>query len=116
MSSYAHTNGHGYQDDSSVAGSSKGQNAANGYSNEPLTTVAEPEYVTCPQKLSPFYLLRFIKIIELTVAVPCSHHARAALSHGSRLVSHLYESGFQRGVSVSRELLFDFCVTKNYIL
>ena len=59
MSSYAHTNGHGYQDDSSVAGSSKGQNGANGYSNEQLTTVTEPEYVICPQKLSPpFDLLR----------------------------------------------------------
>ena len=98
MSSYAHTNGHNYQDDSSVAGSSKGQNAANGYSNEQLTTVAEPEYVTCPPKILP---LRFIKIIELTATVLCSHHARAALSHGSRLVSHLYESGFQRGVSIS---------------
>jgi hypothetical protein len=57
MSSYAHTNGHGYQDDSSVAGSSKGQNAANGYNNEQLTTVAEPEYVICPPKIVPFDLL-----------------------------------------------------------
>jgi len=68
MSTFAHTNGHGYQDDSSVAGSSKGQNATNGYSNEQLTAVAEPD-----------------------------HHTQAALSHGSRLIPHLYESGFQRG-------------------
>jgi len=68
MTTYAHTNGHGYQDDSSVAGSSKGQNATNGYGTEQLTTLAEPD-----------------------------PHAQAAMSHGSRLVSHLYESGFQRG-------------------